>query len=491
MIITGAAASLKYAKAHDLPSFPSHGLDDANSAGKAALLAKDYRMQDLWQPEQSAAGSKAALLAHKDGPKLDLWEPSASDTGHSAAVLAMRAKGLSPELDRGYTPDGKSRALTAATLSVNRSSSSPKPTTKTGASYPDAENAGFNALNAATAVHRASTTKDKTNDPDGWDSEAMQAARVTNLGKNVGNREMWGERPPVKLERDEKEHNAALHASAVSMAKQMYEVQKRTALAHDAGAADGAGAAYARARPSEQSDLKAEAMRYIHLQDAAHKLAQERLAKVDKDLEAAKYREYYGYPDEKSSPKKGLGNRLSMRGRKKKDDDDELDPDDEQTARRIRHQMTQLSTGVNEVDEKKRSDDRARLLAAAEKRVQSRMHDLDEKVFMDTGKIPPAIMEDWEKKARERAQKDREEQARHPGKTHIGGGRYMDQSEIEAIAAARLKPTLDEINENAERKRQRDLELREEKEEQERQKREEKEKKREEKQRQQEIKSKL
>ena len=50
----------------------------------------------------------------------------------------------------------------------------------------------------------------------------------------------------------------------------------------------------------------------------------------------------------------------------------------------------------------------------------------------------------------------------------------MDQAEIEAIAAARLKPTLDEINDTAEKRRARDEEIRVEKEGQERAKREEK-----------------
>ena len=67
------------------------------------MLAKDYKMKELWQPELSSAGSKAALIAARDGGKLDLWEPTASKEGNSAAVIAMRTKGLSPELDRGYT----------------------------------------------------------------------------------------------------------------------------------------------------------------------------------------------------------------------------------------------------------------------------------------------------------------------------------------------------------------------------------------------------
>lgn len=431
------------------------------------MLAKDYKMKDLWQPELSSAGSKAALLAHRDGGKLDLWQPTASKDGNSAATLAMKNKSLSPQLDYGYTADGKSRALQAANLSIHkgRSESQPAPATS---SYPDSKNSAFNALNAATVSHRASTKAA----PDGWDSEANQAARIKNSHINP---QMFTEHPPVRLEREEKEHDAALRASAVSMAKQMYEYQNRTMLEPDltSGKA-GADAANARKQPTEQLDVKQEALRYIHLQDAAHKLAQERLAKIDKDGENARYREYYGYPDSQGQGSRKTMNRLSMRGRNRKRSGSEGtadldDSDDEEQARRIRSQMTQLNSGLSSVDEKKRTDDRAGLMAAAEKKVRNQMHNMDEKVFADTGKVPPAMMEEWEAKARKRAQEDRDLQSRpeNKGKTHIGGGKFIDQSEIEAIAAARLKPTLDEITVTAEKRRARDEELRVEKDKQE------------------------
>ncbi|KAK5137637.1 hypothetical protein LTR08_007932 [Meristemomyces frigidus] len=457
---SSAAASLKYARPQDLPSYPSSGLSNADSAGKAAMLAKDYKMKDLWQPEMSSAGSKAALIAARDGGKLDLWEPTASKAGNSAAVIAMRTKGLSPELDRGYTADGKQRALTAATLSIkrNRAGSQPVPPSTT---YPDQHNATYNALNAATVSHRASVKLA----PDGWDSEANQAARIKNIKGHV-DPHMFGSAPPVEIELEEKRHDAALRASAVSMAKQMYEYQNRTTLepAFTGGKA-AADAANARSQPTEQVNLKQEALRYIHLQDAAQKLAQERLAEIDRSLDNAKYKEYYGYPDNKPKSRSSM-NRLSMRGpnrrRANSEGAAELDSsDDEEQARRIRSQMTQLNTGLSTVDEKKRTDDRAKLLAAAEKKVHAQMHTMDEKVFADTGKVPPAMMEEWEAKARKRAQEDRELQARpeNKGKTHIGGGKFMDQSAIEAIAAARLKPTLDEISDTAAKRRARDVEI--------------------------------
>ena len=101
------------------------------------MLAKDYKMAPLWQPELSAAGSKAALLA-AGGKKLDLWMPKPTAEGQSAAAQAVR-KNLSPQLDYGYTADGKNKALLAATgaLGGSRSGSTP---TQSGSSYPDASN---------------------------------------------------------------------------------------------------------------------------------------------------------------------------------------------------------------------------------------------------------------------------------------------------------------------------------------------------------------
>ncbi|KAK3718308.1 Eisosome assembly protein [Vermiconidia calcicola] len=452
-----AAASLKYAQPQDLPSFPSRGAD-FSAANTAATLAKDHKMKELWHPELSSAGSKAALLAVRDGGKLDLWEPTPSSAGNSAATLAMRNKTLSPELDRGYTDVGRNNSMLAATQSIRRGRQRAGSTpVAPPVAYPDSQNSGKNALNAASVASvRAPPT-------DGWNSEANQAARVKNMHMD---RDMFGEHPMVAPEVEEQKHKAAIRASAVSMAKQMYEYQKKQEVASETSSAINVGSAGAetahrrnQSSPS-QTDIKSEAIKYIHLQDAAHKMAQERLAKMDKDMEQNRYREYYGYG--KQPPKSQSSVRGSRRGRKRASSEPQQyyeDSDDEEQARRIRTQMSQLSTGINTVDNKQRSDDRARLLAAAEKRVHERMHDMDEKVFQETGKPSQAMMEEWETKARAKAEKDREERQTHPGKTHIGGGKYMDKSEIEAIAAARLKPTFDELDATAEKKRARDEEF--------------------------------
>ncbi|KAI6909362.1 hypothetical protein KC318_g2290 [Hortaea werneckii] len=453
-----AAASLKYARPEDLPSFPSTGLA-SNSASRAALQAQGVKAKEYEVPEASSAGSRAALMAHRKGPELNLWQPASSKDGNSAAVLALRAKGLSPDLDRGYTDDGKHKALLAATKSIHSGSGSEPRSTPSPNLYPDQHNSAQNALNAATVSHRASVRS-----PEGWDSDANQAARVRNL--HGLSPDMWGEHPPVEIEQDEAKRQSALRASAVSMAKQMYDYQNRSTLEPTlTGGKAGADAAAARKQPDEQLDVKAEALRYIHLQDAASKLAQERLAKVDKNFEAAKYREYYGYPDAQPSRRKSI--RTSMRGRNRKRAGSESnagddDSDDEEQAQRIRNQMSQLNSGLSSIDEKKRADDRAKLMAAAQKKVQGRMSTMDKNVFDQTGKVPPSILEEWEKKARERAEAEREMANRpeNKGKTHIGGGVFIDQSELDAIAEKRLRPTMDEINDTAEKRRAHDEEMR-------------------------------
>jgi hypothetical protein len=443
----------------------------------------------------SAAGSRAALLAHQKGADLNLWQPTASKDGNSAATLAMGKKNLSPQLDRGYTAQGKSNALLAATKSQrdthNRAGATPAPAP---ALYPDQANSARNALNAATVSHRGSARAPQQSAQAAvpqYSDPAMQAARIQNIGKNVAP-EMWTDRPPVEIELEEQRQKAALRASAVSMAKQMYEHQNRTVFGSDPSGAAGATAAHSRAPASiAQPDLKQEALRYINLQDAAQKLAHERLAKMDKDLENTKYREHYGYDAEPHR------NRLSMRGRPRQrpaseqaqNDDD--DSSDDERARRVRRQMKQLNTSVADVDTKKKEADRKALLAAAERNVQKRMSTMDDQVFQSTGKISQSKMDEWAAKARKKAQEDAELRGQHHGKTHIGGGKFMDQAAIEAIAQSRLQPTLDAINDTAEKKRARDEEIRLDKEEQERQKRGEKQKHKEEKDEQKQIKREL
>ncbi|KAH4004799.1 hypothetical protein HBH70_040840 [Parastagonospora nodorum] len=476
-----AATSLKYAKASDLPSFPVVGIDTQSSAGtaallanqnkkspeywkpeqssaagKAALLAHGYKMAPLWQPEASAAGSKAALLAHKDGPKLNLWQPQASADGHSAATIAMRQKSLGPgAVDYGYTDEGRKNAFTAATgahASSNRqrAQSVPAPAEI----YPDSRNSAKNALSAATLAHSPSMkakSQAHTSDSNRLGHGAMEAARIQHA-KSIS-RDMYTSAPPVALETEEKKHNDALRASAISMAKKMYDPQQQRADGASA-ARSGATIAHGQQPSLGEQDIKSQAMRYIGIQEAAQKLAQERLAKIGYDENAA-YRSHYGYEKPRS--------RFSIRGRGRANSDtkaapaDDSDSDeDDFRSRRIRSQMDQFNKQLADVDAQKRENDRKSLLAAAERKVHAQLQGMDQKIYDKTGKMSPAMIDQWDEKARQRALANSEVRMENHGRVHLGNGKYMDQGDIDAIAQARIQPTLDEITEKTEKRRAED-----------------------------------
>jgi Eisosome protein 1 len=472
---------LKLARAQDLPSFPSQGgvslasagaaasLAESNqktfehwkpgkipAANKAAMQAKDYEMDPLWHPEMSRAGSKAAILAHRNTKSPDaIYTPLQTTHGQSAAGIAQ-SNNFSPNAITSREPpmSDHRKALMAATGAMSgsrrRADSAPiRPQTQ-----PKPSNW---ALQAATSSHRAQTpTEFTTGDP------GFEASRIQNMAKNNVNRQMYGSAPPVSIEVQEKNRSDMLRASAVAMARKMYAIQQ---IQIDEARGNknndnvtGARVARNRAASDATNSVKPDSPnRYVGLEEAARKLAQERLARIHD--EHAEYRQYYGA---QTSPRKSKLAGLSMRNRRGRASSYERDSDDsdEEQSRKIRSQMSIFQSKLAEVDGKKRQADRDALLDAAHKNVTKQMNAMDEKVFKDTGKTSPQQRELWERQARERAQRDSDERMINVGKVHIGGGKYLDQSEIDAIARARLQPTLDDITEKAEKQRARDEEIR-------------------------------
>jgi hypothetical protein len=430
--------------------------DQSSAAGKAALLANGYKMAPLWQPEASAAGSKAALLAHRDGGKVNLWHPESTAEGHSAATIAMRKKGLGPEVDYGYTDQGRKNAFTAATDAVSasrrkRAQSVPPPAEI----YPDSRNSARNALGAATLAHSASTRSKPqapSTDSNRLGHGAMEAARIQHA-KSIS-RDMYTSTPPVALELEERKHNDALRASAISMAKKIYDVQQQhiDGASGRSDARTGANAAHNAQPASGEADIKQQAMRYIGIQEAAQKLAEERLSKIGYDENAA-YRSYYGYDQptrSKLSMRRGR-NRAQSASAAAPADGSDSDEDDFR-SRRIRSQMDQFNKQLADVDAKKRENDRKLLLAAAQRKVLSQMQGMDKKIYDETGKMSQDMIDDWDKKARDRALANSEARMENHGRVHIGNGKFMDQGDIDAIAQARIQPTLDEITEKTEKR---------------------------------------
>lgn len=454
----GAAASLANAHHKDFEYWKPGSSDPAN---KAAMIAKDYKMAPLWHPEQSAAGSKAALLAQKEGGQVNIWRPESTDAGNSAAGQAMRKKGLSPNVNYGVTEDGEKKALLAATGAMTGSRKRSGSTPVVHSQYPDSANAASNALNAATIANRPQKKQLQAPRPvgRGIDAKKIHDAAVTNLS-----REMYTSHPPVAPEIEEKNRQAGLRAAALSMAKQMYDVQQK--LVDEAAAGKRGNSHYAASSVHNRAgsvasndESHAVAPTYVNLQEAAQRLAAERLAKLND--EHAAYRNYYGATVAKPQSK------LSIRGRQRRraSSDGQVNDDDAERSKQIRSEMSVFQDKVAQVDAKKRQKDRESLLAAAQRNVRASMHGMDEKVFSETGKASPAMMEEWETKARARAQADSSARMTNHGRIHIGGGKYMDQSEVDAIAAAKVQPTLDAVSAKAEQQRARDEAIRAEREE--------------------------
>lgn len=504
---SGAATSLKYAIPRDLPSYPSVGLinpdssagaaaslananhtdfetwkphvsvsanqaaylatnykptnlwhpDPLESANKAANVARDFKPTPTWHPETSSAGTKAAKIAAADGVTVHIWQPEADVAGTSAAGQAMRAKGLIPLVNSGHTVDESNKALLAATgaMSSSRKRAGSSPMVK--ASYPDSENSAANALSAANFANRAPSKvgKLKTEAPRGskssLDGGKMHSAAVTNLS-----REMYTSHPPVAPEVEEMNRQAGLRAAAVSMAKQIYEVQQRAI--ERATVADRSDSQYAASsvhnrKASVSEELSHQSpQQYINLQEAAQKLAAERLAKLQD--EHAAYKNHYGTSSGQS--------RLSLRGlqRRRAFSDGQATESDGDRSRRIRSEMSLFNSKVSQVDVTKRQKDREALMAAAQRNVKASLHGIDEKVYSETGKVSPAMLQSWEDQAHARAEADSKTRLAKHGMINIGGGKYLDQSEIDAIAAQKVQPTLDEITEKVEKQKARDEQLR-------------------------------
>ncbi|KAI9648784.1 Eisosome assembly protein [Ciborinia camelliae] len=499
----GAAASLKYAKSRDLPSYPSSGLnnnqsaagaaasmgwqnqktfehwkpDPSASASAAAMLAKDYKMKPAWQPESSAHGAKAALLAHQASKGVDSWHPEPTAWGNSAATQAMK-KGntLSPQLSYGHTAVGRQGSLLAATGAMSngrkRANSTPLKTSRP-ETYPDEANAASNALKAAVSVHKSQTGTGQgiyVDEPN-VSSNALKAAvsvhksqtvrKPNTFEKGVGSvpfttmpREMYTSNPPVEqfdqdLNKDQNREDI-LKASAIAMAKKMYNQQQKQF--DDAShAKSGAAAAHSQRRLSIDSDDEPTPMRFDNLQERAQQLANQRLSKMStEEIQNREYRDYYGGAPSVSS-------RLSIRGRTRRRASSY--DEDRHQSEKIRAQMNLFSSNISQVDEKKRQRDRESLIAAAQRNVNKSLHGMDERVFADTGKVAPSLLNEWELKAHQAAQAKSEARLENFGKVDIGGGKFVDQSVIDAAAAKNIQPVLDEMNTKADAQRFRDAEL--------------------------------
>ncbi|KAI8951388.1 hypothetical protein F4801DRAFT_297154 [Xylaria longipes] len=455
---------LVYARPQDLPSFPSIGLDAKGSAASAAATLgwANKKSPEPWRPSASTSASTAAIMA-EDSKAVPVREPAASShgantallaaqsaTGHSASKPALSDSGVSAataafKSSRSDVRNTKSGALErhgsllaaqGAVARRQRAGSAPVPRE----SYPDEANAAANALNAATRAHRPASY--------GIPLEEAGAVPYTTM-----NRLMFTSRPPVKSEVDEQKRADVLHASAIAMAKKMYSQQQKMIDAKKVYA----DRTLVRGNLEVSSSISDDPQpaQLTTLQDAAYKQAQARLAKMqEKNAQNSNLQDYYGTAP--SSQRRSIKGKLRKRSLS-----DGVVIEDQRRSQQIKKQMSLFSNRLSEIDEHKQQHDQDLLLAAAQRNVHERLKSMDAKIATETGMVPPSTLTQWELNARAIAQsRALQQNNRQQGQVDLGAGILMDREDINAIAARRIQPILDEINAKAELEHARQLELR-------------------------------
>ncbi|KAI1188280.1 hypothetical protein F5B17DRAFT_396241 [Nemania serpens] len=454
---------LVYAKPQDLPSFPSIGLGlDAkgSAASTAATLGwansksgepsrpprlgasistlTTANMTEDHNPVTNSHGTNTALLAAQSAASSSASKPSSIDDRAPTTAHGSKSNHPHPHNAKPGALDHH-RSLVAAKGAVarrQRAGSAPTPRE----SYPDEANAAANALNAATRAHR----------PMLYPIPLEEAGAIP---YTTMNKLMFTSRPPVKIEVDEQKRADVLHASAVAMAKEMYTQQQRMMEAKKAHVEQRSPRADLEVSSSISDDPQPAQL--TTLQDAAYKQAQARLASMQqKNLQNMDLQDYYGT--------KPLSRVFSVKGKlRKRSFSDGAVIEDQRRSEHIKNQMSLFSNRLSEIDEKKRQHDQDLLLAAAQRKVHEQLKSMDEKIATETGMVAPTTLTQWELKARAVAHsRATQKGSRQQGKVDIGAGITMDQEDINAIAARRVQPILDEINAKAELEHARQLEAR-------------------------------
>ncbi|PNP48384.1 hypothetical protein TGAMA5MH_00668 [Trichoderma gamsii] len=289
--------------------------------------------------------------------------------------------------------------------------------------YADAKRASVSALNGASIAHHAAMNKP----PEIEDTGAIPITTMT--------RNMFTSHPPVKPEVDEQTTNERIHQSAVEMAKKMYQQQQLNRVDDSEDGTEG--------------DAGPSANRFVNLQDAAYKQAQERLAKLQDEHEKnRRYHDYY-------TSEKPLRRRFTIMDRIRRRSASDSDMEDRTRSDLVHQQMSLFTSQLEQVDEEKRERDREALLIAARRNVKASLQGMDEQHYFETGKVNPTILGDWQIRAQQAAQLRHDTRTDDGGRVDIGGGMFMDADEIDAIAARRVRPVLDDIHEKAEAERER------------------------------------
>ncbi|KAJ6113685.1 hypothetical protein N7523_007002 [Penicillium sp. IBT 18751x] len=450
----------------------------SHASAASALAHANQKPIEVWRPGRYAEAEKAALCV-KDFSPPEFPQPS---TGYSAEGLgaavsavreqrstkAVREQELEDEQNRAREQERQSKALKAATGAYA--------TRKKADSVPSEPVVPSEPHYALTAAEASQHLGGEEEEPLSHLDSAMEASRITHAANQ--NTKLYTSSPPLASEIQERNRRNSLHAAALVMARDMYDVTESKDVTYAdpalSAAQKGHGQAMARSRNTVSGTVGTTGRNALTLQEAAQKRASEKLARLRN--EQAEMQAYYGTTPQ---PQRS---RLTTRRKRASSDADATQTDAEQ-SRHIRHQMTNLRSKLNQVDEK-RQRDRDFLMEAARRNVDQTMQDMDMKLWADSGRAPPSRQREWDEAAEARVRREAEASEASSAiaranwstnananveRVNIGGHQYMDMADVEAVARARLQPTFDGITDQAELQRARELEERLDAEEEERQ----------------------
>lgn len=456
--MVSAGARLRYADPKSLPSYPSRGVPrEATASAAAALGWAKNRDGSLSVPHPirektaSFSATTAASLAtdpkdsqrraksvreRKAPPKVTTTAHrhsfSQDNWGSSAACIAYKSQPSPSKKDTHVSPPHHGRSSLAAAQEAT-------------ASRPRSLSSPLVKQRSHGLANPGSTQR--------WSfaPELSPSAEYGSVPTTLLDRSMYTSHPPVGIEVEERRRADELHSSAVALARQVFLKQQKLTEQHMREMEEDddddmmSGGEPAHSEP-------------VNLHEAAYKLAQERLAKLEQEFQKNReFRERYNPNQSPTPPRRRTHKAFRLRNRSSSDSDLQSRRQD-----RTSNPTTIFPSLQTKVDQDQRRRDREAVLAAARRNVQSQLHDIDESIYDRTGMVPPSKLTEWKTKAETLAQIKVASEMPPSGKRDVGGGMFVTQEEIDAVAARNVQPLLEEINERAEKEQERQRLLKEE-----------------------------
>lgn len=358
----------------------------------------------------SSLSSKAAYLAARDRSAASAGSRYVDRTEISPVgrIVAARTGGIREETPERQNDRGAMLAAYEAIGRGKRAESAPPAPEERDLSY---------AVNAATKVQKMTggIQPEIEDEPRGvWD-----ANKVHNVALANAQRDLHGGMPPASV-LEEQRKQRFIHDAAVNIAQRIVEKSPPgTPIGH-------------LSRGGLPRIDEGRTLRQTNLDRKATRLARQRIAQMDDQGRA--FREYYepGVP-----PKPQRQSILMRRASVASADSEQVD---KERSWKIETQMTELQRRVAKVDDQKRRQDHAELLARAQSNAFNAIHGIDHEIYENTGRASQALVDEWAEHARML-----NEDAKGNMFVPIGGGKYIGKDEVEEIARARLKPGMGEI----------------------------------------------